>query len=221
MNHSCCPNTRILTDGSNFFVRTIAKIKAGEELTFSYSHETLSMKNRETRQNITKEELSFVCVCNFCKFGQENQEVIAEFQKLNQDVQKAQSSKERPKLTEIDTISRLAPDMWDSMKKSAKNQKETIIPDLKKEVKCYKDMFNLGKNNKTSWNFSWSYLYAYILLEGFEVALLGLKSALKEEDKEEFKKECEQFSQAAKNIDEMLKTTVVERRKWQHLQTIF
>ena len=91
MNHSCNPNTRVLTDGANFYVRAIAKIKAGEELTFSYSVENLSMKNRETRQNVIKNELGFICVCDFCKFGQENQEIISEFQKLKQELKRLQN----------------------------------------------------------------------------------------------------------------------------------
>jgi len=226
MNHSCNPNTRVLTDGANFYVRAIAKIKAGEELTFSYSIENLSMKNRETRQNVIRNELGFICVCDFCKFGQENQEIISEFQKLKQELKRLQNlhnKNPRPKLTEIDMLPRFL-GMLEALKNDARQQNQTTeIQDrtMMKEIKCYKDMFNLAKNNKTSWNFSWGYLYENILLKGFEVAVLGYLLSLKKEDEEQFKRECNQFSQYAKNIDQMLNTTVEERRLWQSMQDIF
>jgi len=191
MNHSCRPNTRvwIAEDGSNskFFVRTIAKIKAGEELTYSYQQENLAMKNRETRQKIIREEMNFVCVCDFCKSGQENQEVITAFQKLSEEL---------------------------------KPNGVPAVPDFMKKVKCYKDMYNLARNNKTSWNFSLAYLYEHILLKGFEFAIAGYahEVIVNGNREEEFKKECEKFSNAAKSIDDMLKTTEEERKKWQWLQ---
>ena len=91
-----------------------------------------------------------------------------------------------------------------------------------KEVKCYKDMYNLAKNNKTSWNFSLAYLYEFILLEGIEVAINGYTHEVifNGSRKEEFKKECENFSNAAKSIDDMLKTTEEERKKLQFFQIV-
>ena len=114
--------------------------------------------------------------------------------------------------------------MLEALKNDARQQNQTTeIQDrtMMKEIKCYKDMFNLAKNNKTSWNFSWGYLYENILLKGFEVAVLGYLLSLKKEDEEQFKRECNQFSQYAKNIDQMLNTTVEERRLWQSMQDIF
>ena len=134
MNHSCRPNTRVLLikddqDEFKFFVRTIANIKAGEEITYSYDEEKLSMKNRETRQKFLWEEKNFFCICNFCKYGKEDQEVITAFRKLSEEL---------------------------------KNLGESSA-DMMKRVKCIKDMYNLAKNNRTSWNFTLTYLYGLLL----------------------------------------------------------
>ena len=42
----------------------------------------------------------------------------------------------------------------------------------KEKVKCFKDMYNLAKNNKTSWDFTLTYLYG-LLLGGFMNAFNG------------------------------------------------
>ena len=84
-------------------------------------------------------------------------------------------------------------------------------------------MYNLGKNNKNSWNFSLDYLYG-ILLEGLATALFGRNLALRkgnETTAKEFIKDGEKFSNTAKSIDEMLETTVEERTRWQKIKDAF
>ena len=66
--------------------------------------------------------------------------------------------------------------------------------------------------------------YEEILMPGFDAAIGGFKLASlvrKENDKEEFKNDCEMFSKTAKGIDELLETTMEEREKWLKLQDEF
>ena len=68
------------------------------------------------------------------------------------------------------------------------------------------------------------YLGGTAIMKGFEAANSGFMLASfvrNEKDKEEFKNECEIFSKAAKDIDELLKTTMEERAKWLECQERF
>ena len=58
-------------------------------------------------------------------------------------------------------------------------------------------------------------------MKGFGAAICGLETVTNQTDKEEFKSDCEKFSNAAKAIDEMLETTMEERYYWLVLQAKF
>ena len=67
-------------------------------------------------------------------------------------------------------------------------------------------------------------LFYEVILTGFTAAIMGFVLASdpslinNEKNKEEFKNECEIFSKAAKDIDELLKTTMEEREGWLELE---
>ena len=129
-NHSCSPNAavRITSDGE-FFIRTITKIKTGEEISFCSGADNFFMKNVQTRQKFLKENYNFICVCNHCKDGKEDIEAFEAFEKFNKDAKRLRARRvdeQRP--------------MY---------QKE-IFPFVKKEIQCYKDMYNLGKKKKSA-----------------------------------------------------------------------
>ena len=61
-------------------------------------------------------------------------------------------------------------------------------------------------------------------MPGFDAAIGGFKLASlvrKENDKEEFKNDCEKFSKTAKAINEMLETTMEESENWLKCQDKF
>ena len=58
-------------------------------------------------------------------------------------------------------------------------------------------------------------------MKGFLAAICGLQAARNQVDKEEFKNDCEKFSNAAEAIDEMLKTTLEERENLLKLKAEF
>merc|ERR1712078_930397 len=91
-----------------------------------------------------------------------------------------------------------------------------VIPVLKGEIRCMKDMYNLGKEKKVALSF----LY-FFANHGFSAANLGFKLAWNKGDKEEFKKDSKMFSKTAKEIDELLETTMEEREKWLEFQNDF
>ena len=129
--HSCFPNLMIsMASSGEIFVRTIKKIKAGEEITISYNKEMCIMKIRQTRQKYLKESFNFICTCNYCKDGQEDIEALEAFEKLNGD---AKRFRERN----------------NEMLMNQQNPTE-IIPLVKKEICCYKDMYNIGKKQKAA-----------------------------------------------------------------------
>ena len=97
------------------------------------------MKDRQTRQKYLKENYNFICACNYCKDGKEDIEAFEVFEKFNQD---AIRFHER-----IDEI-------------CAKRQNpiEAILF-MKKEICCYKDMYDLGKKQKAPVFFLYNGMY--------------------------------------------------------------
>ena len=132
-NHSCSPNTTLNQPKSGeIFVRSITKIKAGEEINICYDEGYCIMKNRQTRQKYLKEIKNFICACNYCKDGNEDIEATEAFEKLSEDEER---------FTAMTT-------------KLAKSNNQTeIIPFVKKAICCYKDMYNLGKKKKIAVSF--------------------------------------------------------------------
>jgi len=63
INHSCRANA-VFSKGE---VRTVHKIKAGQEINLNYSMETLLTMKRQERQKHLLKKMSFVCSCDFCQ----------------------------------------------------------------------------------------------------------------------------------------------------------
>ena len=211
-NHSCRPNTSLVSPENSYeyFVRTITKIKAGEEITLCYNYSLCAMKSKETRQKIIQDPgenyFGFICACNDCKFGTEDKDDIEAFEKFQKWKEEAKSPEELEEmLANFDT--------------NAAMRRETISY-LRKQIGLYKDMYNLGKKKKASVYF----LYGDILLAGMMTAAIGCMFMAKldfQKIRDEFKSEYEVFSKAAKAIDEMLGTTTEERFQWQKTQNYF
>ena len=133
-NHSCSPNiTEYVTISGEIFVRTITKIKAGEEINCCYSEVNCIMKNRQDRQKYLKVHNNFICACNCCKDGKEDIKAIEAFEKFYEDAKRFQARIGGIVMTN-------------------KNPTEIILL-LKKTIRCYKDMYNLGKKKKAAVSF--------------------------------------------------------------------
>merc|ERR1719273_2673400 len=130
-NHSCSPNiTRKCVKSGEIFVRTIKKIKAGEEINFCYLESACIMREKQVRQKYLKDCANIICACNFCKDGKEDIEAFQAFEKFNQD---AKGFKAR-------------------LMEMVNNRQDPteIIPFLKKEIQCLKNMYKLGKKKKAA-----------------------------------------------------------------------
>ena len=139
-NHSCFPNLMIsMARSGEIFVRTIKKIKAGEEITISYNKEMCIMKIRQTRQKYLKETFNFICACNCCKDGREDIEAFEEFAKLFQDAKSFEAMGKEKIISHQNPIE--------------------VIPFLKKEICCHKDMYNLGRKKKAAKSFLYKGVY--------------------------------------------------------------
>ena len=114
----------------DIFVRTITKIKAGEEISFCYDEDNCIMKNRQTRQKSIKEVYNFICACNYCKDGKEDIEAFEAFEKFKVLHERVKEMVQNPQIPE-----------------------EIIIPFMKKTIHGYKDMYNLGKKKKAAVSF--------------------------------------------------------------------
>ena len=60
MNHSCDPNAVCIFEGKGFRVRSLRPILAGEEITISYTENTL---DRSIRQRVLRANYFFDCEC--------------------------------------------------------------------------------------------------------------------------------------------------------------
>ena len=117
----------------------ITDIKSGEEITWCYDKVNCIMKKREIRQKSIKENCNFICACNQCKDGKEDIEALEAFEKLHEDAKQFKSTHEQ-------------------MLMNHRSPAE-IIPFLKKEIFCYKEMYNLGKKKKAAVSFLYIGVY--------------------------------------------------------------
>jgi len=67
INHSCKPNCDFFFTGETQNVRTIDRIKKGEELFITYERVGKSMPDREDRIPHLMRSFGFECFCNFCQ----------------------------------------------------------------------------------------------------------------------------------------------------------
>ena len=183
------------------FCRATKKIKAGEELTYSYSSIIpFCLKNREFRQKYIQNHLDIICICDFCKVEVEDQNAIAAFEAFEKE------ELELKKLTD-ENEGLKGPTVEDL------NDYEAICQNTMKQIQCYKNIYNLGKKNNVSWN----YLYQNVLLKGVELGLSTIQSALISSSKKMLSllQEVEKLLKTAKTMDDALGVTDEERFLWQ------
>lgn len=72
INHSCDPNARFISEGTQLRVRTLKDISAGEELTVLYGPSSNFSEPRDYigRQTYLKIRYGFDCTCRICLVGQ-------------------------------------------------------------------------------------------------------------------------------------------------------
>jgi len=216
-NHSCQPNVRMWQlPNEQMICRAIKKIKAGEELTFSYAPTIpFGLKNREFRQKFIKERLNMICICDFCKVETEDENetaVFEAFEKQELELKRLTDEKEGLKEPSLECL----------------NDYEAICQNAMKQIQCYKNIYHLGKKNSASWN----YLYQNVLLKGVDVGLSPIQSAFSSKqtsalwtgfitgDGVQFK-EVELLLRAAKTMDDALGVTNEERSQFQKREDIF
>jgi hypothetical protein len=69
LNHACDCNAVVSFDGPSIFVRSLRKIKRGEEITISYIDTTNPFAMRQAQ---LKQRYFFTCACDLCKKGRED-----------------------------------------------------------------------------------------------------------------------------------------------------
>jgi len=190
--------------------RTTKKIKAGEELTFSYTDSIpFGLKKREFRQKFIKERLNMICVCDFCKVEMEDSDDVAAFEAFEKEeleMKKLTDEKEGLKEPTLECL----------------NDFEAICQNTMKQIQCYKNIYNLGKKNNVPWN----YLYEVVLLKGMKVGLSTIQSAYSSKqmlalltgDGFNFLEELEKLLKTAKTMDNALGVTDEERFLWKDIK---
>ena len=145
-NHSCQPNaTALIITGQNQ-IRAIKDIKAGEEINICYLGGSNILRNKKFRQKLLY-TWHFVCLCDLCKNDQLNTDA---FEALVQEA--AMCSQKRPR--------------------SFLSREEALISypleTCRKEVKCYKEIYELGRNLKVQ-----HIAMLDTLEQGFQAAAIG------------------------------------------------
>ena len=72
-----------MEDGT-FEILSIAKIKAGEEITISYGDGYFGMRKSEARQKFLLQRFGFNCLCDFCK---DETSTTGDFEDLIEEIQ--------------------------------------------------------------------------------------------------------------------------------------
>ena len=183
-NHSCCSNAEAMwnEEDETSEIRSVSKIKTGEEITLSYNWKQLSMKDLKTRQNSLLFNWGFKCCCDICK----EEEVKPDdgkyqlFEKLLQEVKKCMQNQQH-------------------------KNRNAHLENIKKEVICHKEMYKLAKDKRAPRTF----IVNEILDDGFNASVQGYLSAestYNSQFMEEFKKECDIFSTAGEQLSKVLPT---------------
>ena len=137
-----------IAKSGEIFVRTIKKIKAGEEINYCYREENCIMKTRQTRQTFFKENANFICACNYCKGGEEDIEAQEKFEKLQAD------GKSHGKIIKEMSI---------KFTMNCQNPAE-LISIIKKNICCHKDLYNLGKKQKAAVSYLYKGVYLHCMI---------------------------------------------------------
>jgi len=172
-NHSCHSNAGMFpaaVEEDTFEIRAISKIKAGDEITFNYAYMVLSMQNKKFRQKYLGYFNGFKCYCDSCKKGADDNEEAYEAFQALRQ--------EVEKLVETS------------------DYKKPDLDLIKKQVFLYKEMYKLAKEKKAHRHF----IDDEIICKGYQAANYGYSLSMDSNLKDEFKKECENFSNVGNHL---------------------
>ena len=172
-NHSCQPNATLIEMNDQKQLRAIGKIKAGKEIKLNYLDEFAGFRNQKYRQQNLK-LWGFLCKCELCE---NDVDVDAEaFEAFIQEAEKLTIRRESIPL-EMDSISLAA--------------RYYSLENCKKEIMCYKQLYNVGKDQNIQ-----PYFLFMMLEKGFTAAATGYqlyKATDFEIDAINFEKAAEKF----------------------------
>ena len=179
-NHSCEPNaTPVIMLNGEHQVRSISKIKAGEEINITYNIDPFfGFRNRKFRQKSLLMKWFFICSCDLCEndvdINSDASEVL---------IQEAETlAKDRRSAVEAGIS--LGPLYYS-------------LENCKKDVSLYKQLYKVGKTQKIQ-----PYFLYKLLDEAFDTATLGYqlhKDAELKMDAVNFAKACEKFEKILGN----------------------
>jgi hypothetical protein len=146
-NHSCVSNSQVFWNEKHETrdIRAVSKIKAGKEITVRYGSSNLEMKNFKIRQEHLWMGWKFNCCCPLCEEEAENchDEKYENFESLKQ---------------EAETLFR-----------QSNNPLHFGLDNMRREVQCYKEMYELAEEKQASRMF----ILSDIVKEGFNAAVQG------------------------------------------------
>ena len=199
-NHSCQPNADSIHMLNNQYqVRAIGNIKAGEEINIDYNEDKFSgFRNRKHRQMSLWSKWFFECSCDLC----------------DNDVDIDANSYE----TQIQDAEKLAMDRQLALELLQKGEKFEAacflysLENCRKEVNCYKQMYNVGKSQ----NIQSYFLFTLLDKAAFDTAMFGYQLY----GDANLKMEAENFAKAAEKFGKFVGHAVVTRGEpnyWQNL----
>ena len=179
-NHSCSSNAEQMWNTSEEFreIRSVSKIKAGDEITINYGLRHTSMKKIKIRQTFLS-NWGFLCECDLCKeeTNKCDDEIYEKFENLKQEAYNLLNLSNQPGGFQYENT--------------------------KKEIICYKEMYKLAKVKNTSKTL----IVKEILEDGFNAAVQGyIYSRMSFDNKhmQEFKHACVIFSNVGEQISVMV-----------------
>jgi len=190
-NHACRPNAISMNAKCRGIVEftevvAISDIKAGEEITVSYTDNILEMQKKNIRQEILLNAKCFVCSCNLCKEEEDDndddtiEELFEEIENLEKQRRAAGAD---GVAGEPGSATR-----WRQM---------AMFPCLKssRQIDCYKELYRRGKAKKVHPICLFS-----ILRKGFESAVAAFTLCTCEE----FEFEAKNFAKTADKFDKFV-----------------
>ena len=205
-NHSCKPNAVWAQFEGYSLITAMTNIKAGEEITINNVGPHIEMKSRQERQQFLAWQREFICCCDLCKYGKEDQTTIAAYEtfaKLNQEMLRLKEPFEKYSQGGNGGF----------MHENDPKIHADFAENSRKQVDIFKKMYQVGKEKKRLNSAS---LYK-LLEEGFNSAFFGYQYAnlmRSEELKEGFKKDCETFARTAEKFSDFLGNEMVQPDEW-------
>ena len=146
-NHSCVSNSQVFWNEKyeTRDIRAVSKIKAGEEITVRYGTSNLEMKKIEIRQEHLLTGWKFNCCCPLCEEEAKNchDEKYEKFESLKQEAE--------------------------ALLRQSNNPLQFGLENIRREVQCYKEMYELANKKQASILF----ILSDIIKEGFNAAVQG------------------------------------------------